>query len=84
MTQLYSVDIAERPRYLALMTNEILTKYEAKALDNSLSLVELARRAGVAVSTISRWRGGQKPQGLTLRKLDKALADIDRGRNSDA
>lgn len=59
------------------MTNEILTKYEAKALDNSLSLVELARRAGVAESTISRWRSGRKPQGITLRKLDKALADIE-------
>lgn len=60
------------------MTNEIISKYEARALDNSLSLVELAARAKVASSTISRWRAGMKPQGATLRKLDKALAEIER------
>jgi transcriptional regulator with XRE-family HTH domain len=59
------------------MTNEILDKYEARALDNSLSLVELARMEGIAASTISRWRGGKKPQGATLRKLDRALAAIE-------
>jgi transcriptional regulator with XRE-family HTH domain len=62
------------------MTNEIIAKYEACALDNSLSLVELARKAKVAASTISRWRSGQKPQGETLRKLDRALATIERDR----
>lgn len=59
------------------MTNEILDKYEALALDNSLSLSELARKAGVAQSTISRWRAGRKPQGITLRKLDRALSEIE-------
>ena len=58
------------------MTNDIINKYEAKALDNSLSLSELAARAGVAQSTISRWRAGRKPWGVTLRKLDKALAEM--------
>jgi len=62
------------------MTNDILSKYEAAALDNSLSLVELAREAGVAASTFSRWRKGKKPQGRTLRKLDAALAEIAKGR----
>jgi transcriptional regulator with XRE-family HTH domain len=62
------------------MTSEIITKYEARALDNSLSLVELARKANVAASTISRWRSGKRPQGATLRKLDKVLADIERER----
>jgi transcriptional regulator with XRE-family HTH domain len=59
------------------MTNEIIDKYEARALDNSLSLVELARKACVAASTISRWRGGMKPKGATLRKLDRALTAIE-------
>ena len=59
------------------MTNEIISKYEARALDNSLSLVELASKAKVAASTISRWRAGMKPQGVTLRKLDNALAAIE-------
>lgn len=58
------------------MTTDILHKYEALALDNSLSLVELARDAGVAASTISRWRTGQKPRGETLRKLDRRLAQV--------
>ena len=62
------------------MTNDILSKYEAAALDNSLSLVELARQAGVAASTFSRWRKGKKPQGRTLRKLDAALAEITKGK----
>lgn len=59
------------------MTNEILLKYETLALANSLSLVELARKAKVAESTLSRWRSGRKPQGVTLRKLDDALAAIE-------
>ena len=59
------------------MTNEILHKYESLALDNSLSLSELARKAEVAQSTISRWRSGRKPQGATLRKLDQALREIE-------
>lgn len=59
------------------MTTDILQKYEALALDNSLSLVELASKAKVAASTISRWRSGMKPQGITLRKLDNALAAIE-------
>lgn len=59
------------------MTNEILNKYEAAALDHSLSLVELARSASIAASTISRWRGGKKPRGETLRKLDRALAHLE-------
>lgn len=58
------------------MENEILHKYEMAALHNSLSLVELARMAGVAASTFSRWRRGKKPQGRTLRKLDAALAQV--------
>lgn len=58
---------------MPVMTNDILNKYEALALDNSLSLIELARNAGVAASTISRWRAGQKPRGETLRKLDRAV-----------
>ena len=61
------------------MTNKILSKYEEAALDNSLSLVELARLAGVAESTFSRWRAGRKPQGRTLRKLDAALVEIAKG-----
>ena len=61
------------------MANEILHKYETAALNNSLSLVELARAAGVAASTFSRWRAGKKPQGRTLRKLDAAIAEIERG-----
>lgn len=61
------------------MKNDIINKYEALALDNSYSLSELARMAGVAQSTISRWRTGRKPQGETLRKLDKALRDIEAG-----
>jgi predicted transcriptional regulator len=64
------------------MTSEILSKYEALALDNSLSLVELARKARVAESTISRWRSGRKPQGVTLRKLDCALAEIEAERGA--
>jgi len=58
------------------MTNDILNKYEALALDNSLSLAELCVKAEVAQSTISRWRAGRKPQGKTLRKLDSALAAL--------
>jgi transcriptional regulator with XRE-family HTH domain len=64
------------------MTNEIISKYEALALDNSLSLVELARKARVAESTISRWRAGRKPQGETLRKLDRALNEIEAERGA--
>ncbi|MGL5736893.1 MAG: helix-turn-helix domain-containing protein [Beijerinckiaceae bacterium] len=59
------------------MTNELIAKYEARALDNSLSLVELARYAGIAASTISRWRKGKKPRGETLRKLDRQLAIVE-------
>ncbi len=64
------------------MTNDILNKYEARALDNSLSLSELARKAKVAQSTLSRWRAGMKPQGVTLRKLDRALAEVEAERAS--
>ena len=77
---IFRIDIAKPPRYLTPMTNEIISKYEARALDNSLSLVELARKADVAASTISRWRAGMKPQGVTLRKLDNALAQIEADR----
>ena len=59
------------------MTNEIIAKYETRALQNSLSLGELAVMAGCAPSTISRWRGGIKPKGATLRKLDSKLAEIE-------
>jgi transcriptional regulator with XRE-family HTH domain len=62
--------------YLSGMTNEILAKYEALALNNSLSLIELCAKADVAQSTVSRWRSGRKPQGRTLRKLDSALAKL--------
>jgi len=62
------------------MTNAIIEKYEALALDNSVSLSELARKANVAQSTISRWRSGMKPKGASLRKLDAALRIIERER----
>lgn len=58
----------------------LVDKYSNACLKNSLSLVELARAAGVAASTFSRWRAGKKPQGRTLRKLDAAIAEIERGR----
>jgi len=64
------------------MTNEIIAKYEARALDNSMSLAEVAATVKIAESTISRWRAGQKPRGSTLRKLDSALAAIEAGRAS--
>ena len=59
------------------MTNEIIEKYEALALDNDMSLVELAREAGIAASTISRWRDGRKPRGETLRKLARRVAALE-------
>lgn len=66
------------------MTNEIIEKYEALALDNDMSLVELARAAGIAASTISRWRSGRKPRGGTLRKLARMVAEIEAGKAGSA
>jgi transcriptional regulator with XRE-family HTH domain len=65
------------------MTKQIIEKYEALALDNSLSLCELARLAGVAQSTLSRWRGGMKPKGATLRKFDAALRKLELAKEHD-
>jgi hypothetical protein len=59
------------------MNNEIIQKYKDAALRNSKSLTELCREAGVAGSTITRWRGGMVPMGFTLRKLDAAIAKLE-------
>lgn len=58
------------------MNIEIIEKYEAAALRNSMSLTDLCIKAGVAGSTITRWRAGMTPKGFTLRKLDAAVADM--------
>ena len=63
--------------YLGVMTNEIIAKYEARALEVSHSLSEIARMAKVAQSTLTGWRKGRKPQGETLRKLDRVLAHFE-------
>lgn len=62
--------------YAKAMNNEIIDKYQRAATENSLSLTELCIEAGVAPSTITRWRNGQRPWGATLRKLDLAIARI--------
>ena len=64
-------------RYPFGMENEIIKKYEKAALNRSMSLSELCAKAGVAGSTITRWRSGSVPIGRTLRKLDSAIALID-------
>jgi hypothetical protein len=73
----FSIDLAQSHIYETRMQNEFIQKYEQAASIRSLSLSELCAAAGVADSTISRWRNGRRPQGRTLRKLDDFLAKGD-------
>ena len=59
------------------MEQDIVEKYTRAAQERSLSLSELCAVAGVANSTISRWKKGKLPWGSTLRKLDAAITKID-------
>jgi transcriptional regulator with XRE-family HTH domain len=50
------------------------TKTRAVRVDQLLTQVELAKRAGITVATLSRLeRGDQRPHFSTLRKVAKAL-----------
>jgi len=43
-----------------------------------LSLKEWSRRSGIAVSTITRWRGGKlSPRLDTVRRLNEAVDDAE-------
>ena len=58
------------------METEITQKYQNIALDLSMSLSDLCAKAGVAASTVTRWRAGATPKGHTLRKIDDAVRKI--------
>lgn len=62
------------------MTNELLTEYENRAQRARITMTDLCKRAGVAGSTITRWRAGTTPWPRTLVKIDKALAAIEQER----
>ena len=55
------------------MTNEILNKIEVRALNIPIDMTALCQMAGLAGSTISRWRAGTKPRAQSLNKLYRAL-----------
>jgi transcriptional regulator with XRE-family HTH domain len=64
------------------MTHDVLKNYEQRAFAARVSMTDLCKRAGVAGSTITRWRKGKKPWAQTLFKLDQAIAQIERERNA--
>jgi transcriptional regulator with XRE-family HTH domain len=59
------------------MTNEIISEYERRALNARITITDLCARAGVAGSTFSRWRKGNRPWPQTLQKIDNALDEIE-------
>lgn len=50
---------------------------ERRAFDARISLYKLCKEAGVAPSTVSRWRAGTKPGVSTIGSLEKALDRIE-------
>lgn len=71
---------AKRYAYMRGMTQDVLRNYEMRAFAARVSMTELCKRAGVASSTITRWRKGKKPWAATLIKLDHAIDAIERER----
>lgn len=59
------------------MTDHILENYQRRALDARITITDLCKAAGVAGSTITRWRAGMTPRPATLVKIDNALAVIE-------
>lgn len=59
------------------MTNDILNKIEVRALNIPIDMTALCSEAGVAGSTIWRWRNGKKPRAQTLNKLYRKLDELE-------
>jgi len=59
------------------MTEDILNKIEVRALNIPIDITRLCKQAGVAPSTVSRWRSGKKPRAQTLNKLYRELARLE-------
>jgi hypothetical protein len=63
--------------YKGAMTTAILTEIELRAMRIPIDMTTLCKQAGVAHSTITRWRGGAKPRAATLQTLYDELAKIE-------
>ena len=59
------------------MTNEILNNIEVRALNIPIDMTALCGEAGVAGSTIWRWRQGKKPRAQTLNKIYRTLERLE-------
>lgn len=51
---------------------------------HGVAITEAARRAGIAPSTIARWRRGSRPQPERIARLRAAIIDLARERGTHA
>jgi len=56
---------------------EALGSIERRAFDARIPLYKLCKQAGVAPSTVTRWRAGMKPGVTTIGKLERELDRIE-------